>query len=89
MLHAAWWQAIICAICMTAYWKAIVLAARMTDRWYLNYCQRAARVFGVTVLLFGLCTWSGVLPAADQWPLWHRSAASVGGLFSFPFDRRH
>jgi hypothetical protein len=71
MLHAAWWQAVICAICMTAYWKAVILASSMTNRRYLSYCQRAVPVFGVTILLLGLCTWSGILPAADQWRLWH------------------
>jgi hypothetical protein len=44
----------------------------MTNRWYLTYCQRAVRVLGVTVLVLGLCTWSGILPTPDQWALWHR-----------------
>jgi hypothetical protein len=59
MLHVAWWQAVIFAICMTTCWR-------------LRYCQRAVRFFGVTILLVGLCAWSGLLPTADQWPLWHR-----------------
>jgi hypothetical protein len=59
MLHVAWWQAISIAIFMTACW-------------YLSYCQRAVRFFGVIMLLLGLSTWSGILPLVDQWPLWHR-----------------
>jgi hypothetical protein len=59
LFHAAWWQAVIFAICMTACW-------------YLSYCQRAVRFFGAALLFFGLCTWAGLLPAPDQWALFHR-----------------
>jgi hypothetical protein len=59
LLHVAWWQAVIFAFAMTACW-------------YLSYCQRAVRLFGATLLFLGLCTWTGLLPAPDQWTLFHR-----------------
>jgi hypothetical protein len=59
LLHVAWWQAVIFAFAMTACW-------------YLSYCQRAVRLFGATLLFLGLCTWTGLLPAPDQWALFHR-----------------
>jgi hypothetical protein len=83
MLHAAWWQALICAICMTAYGQAIIVTFYMTDCWYLTYCQRAVRFFGVAILLLGLCTWSGILPTTDQWTLSHHP--SRGFVLPFRF----
>lgn len=80
MLHAAWWQAIICAIVMTAYGEAITFASCRTDCWYVSYCERAVRFVGVAILLLGFCTWAGILPTANQWQLWHRPTTIIAGI---------
>jgi hypothetical protein len=49
------------------WWQALLIAVFMSGCWYLSYGQRIIRGLGVVMLLWGMLTWSGVLPSADHY----------------------
>jgi hypothetical protein len=51
------------------WWKALVIAVFMSACWYFSFGQRVICGLGAVMLLSGLLTWSGLLPALDYWPL--------------------